>query len=100
LRGGGLGGGFLAGLRRRGLLGDGSGEQVAAVGIEPEADRLAPAGPGAGENTGQPAVAGHVDGVLVPAAAERDVGDRPGQVALAVTAALGWSLRRATAGKV
>src|SRR5580704_11029306 len=65
----------------------GCGEDVAAGGIQAEADRLAALGSGRGEDAGQTAVAGDVDGVLVAAPAERHVGDRPGEMMLAVVRA-------------
>ena len=53
------------------------GEQVTAGRIEPQAHGLAPRHPRAGEDPGEPGAPVDVDGVLVAAAAEGDVGDPP-----------------------
>jgi hypothetical protein len=58
-------------------------EQVAARWLQPQADRLAPAGAGGREDPGEAPVPGYVDGVLVATAAECHVCDGPGEVVLA-----------------
>ena len=52
---------------------------MAARRVQAQADGFTPGGPDIGEDTGEPDAVADVDRVLVPPAAERDVGDPAGQ---------------------
>jgi hypothetical protein len=49
-------------------------EDVTASRVQAQADRLAPGGPDAGKDAGEAGVLVDVDGVLLPPAAEGDIG--------------------------